>query len=185
MYSEANEMTASYLRKVFDPKQLRRIATETELIRKDVGADIVVARGLSGTLAATAMGTLFGTSFAIIRKSDENNNGRSVEVVEDDHYDEDTNTFITKKYKNWIIVDDLICSGGTIKAIAKAVANRPGIFTGKCKGIVLYNPEDGDDISRHHRIEDGLVPVFQIGGKIRDVSRNILVPPRGRSPLGI
>jgi adenine/guanine phosphoribosyltransferase-like PRPP-binding protein len=75
-------MPSSHLRKVFDPETLRRVARESERLRVEHGADIVVVRGLSGTLAASAMNAMFGTPFAVVRKQNEISHGYPVELVD-------------------------------------------------------------------------------------------------------
>lgn len=149
-------MASSHLRKVFDPATLRIIAAETERLRVEHGAAIVVVRGLSGTLVASAMSAMFGTPFAVARKSNEVSHGSAVEVVAYSEAGEQ------KEYQDWIIVDDLIASGTTVKAIREAVDNyAPSTIQGRCVGIVLYH-------WRGDRPEQDLgggysVPVFPIG----------------------
>lgn len=122
-------MASYYLNNVFNPFRLRRIAIEAEVIREREKAEIVVVRGLSGVLVATAMSTLFGTPFAVVRKDTESSHGEPLELSDR-----------LGKFKNWIIVDDLISSGKTIEQIADRVRVYQCCWSisGKCKGIILY-----------------------------------------------
>lgn len=154
-------MPSAHLEKVFDPIQLRRIALQTELLRLQRQADIVVARGLSGTIVAAAMSTLFGTPFAIVRKLEETSHGRSLEVIDTD------DNFRTIRYSNWVIVDDLISSGATVQAIMDRIARHPDIFQGECTGIILYH--NTNTIEDTYSIDDGRTfPLFYIGS-VEDV----------------
>lgn len=163
---ERGNVTTPHLRKAFDPFQLRRIAATTEQLRVEYDAEIVLARGLSGTLVAAAMSTLFSTPFAVVRKEHENSHGRLLEVVD---YDEAKAK--SKEYRNWIIVDDLISSGSTVEAIFKAVEVFPSLFKGECVGMVLYHREtaEGDERSSHTLDDGRRFPVFNIERRLRDV----------------
>lgn len=153
-------MPSSHLRKVFDPEKVKKIAAETERLRIEYGADIVCVRGLSGTLAASAMNTLFGTPFAVVRKPDEKSHGRPVEFV--DEWDVDV-----RSYDHWIIVDDLIASGRTVREIRQAIGGyTPCSIRGRCQAIVLYH-ESGYDNRTEFDLGDGyIVPVIYIEDKV-------------------
>lgn len=152
-------MPSSHLRKVFDPVSLRKIAAAVEHKRKKLRADIVVARGLSGVIVATAMGTLFDTPFAIVRKSNEMSHGRSIEVV--DNENSDNGCWTQKCYKDWIIVDDLVASGATVEAILDAIRSQRSTFTGVCRGIVLYNEDEAEQ--RTNVFNGELHDIYHIG----------------------
>jgi adenine/guanine phosphoribosyltransferase-like PRPP-binding protein len=142
-------MGVSYIRKALDPKTLKKIALGTYKVYKEVNADVIVARGLSGSIIASAVGAKYGVPFAIVRKPMEGSH--SAELIE--------MATEGKTYKDWIIVDDFISSGNTIRTIMEAV-EKDGNFNGKCKAIVLYN-----DMDKDHRFtsdKHGDVPVFRI-----------------------
>jgi orotate phosphoribosyltransferase-like protein len=130
-------MAASYIKRAFDPVLLRRIALETYQVMRSVGAEVVVVRGLSGTVVATTMAALFNTPFAIVRKPNESSHssfGLEVHTV----FSEET--FNNETYRDWIIVDDLISTGTTIREIKDKVDS--SVIKGICKGIVLYANEN-------------------------------------------
>ena len=124
-------MAAGYLKHAFDPKLTRRVALETCKVMQYVDADIVVVRGLSGSLIASAMSTLFGIPFAVVRKPGETSHSlAAIEIAGD-----------WPRYDNWIIVDDFIATGHTVEEIGRAVKERKNDFgeiQGRCVGIVLY-----------------------------------------------
>lgn len=154
-------MPASHLRKPFDPKQLRRIAGEMEQRRLSLGADVVVVRGLSGTLVASAMSVLFETPIAVVRKPNEKSHGYDIEAVDYKQvgeYDEQP-----VSYHNWIIIDDLIASGATVSAILEAVKSQGEKFTGSCKGILLYNNDYAECDIHVARYDHTRLPVWHIG----------------------
>lgn len=140
-------MASCYLNNVFNPCRLRRIAIEAEVIREREKAEIVVVRGLSGVLVATAMSTLFGTPFAVVRKDTESSHGEPLELGDR-----------LGKFKNWIIVDDLISSGKTIEQIADRVRYCWSI-SGKCKGIILYHDRSAGET---WEVLEKKVPIFCI-----------------------
>lgn len=149
-------MPSYHLRKVFNPETLRRVAAESERLRIELGADIVCVRGLSGTLAASAMCSTYGTPFAVVRKDNEISHGRTVEVVD---YDDNGD----RQYHDWIIVDDLIASGHTVKMITAGVIAYDDTILGRCKGIVLYHALDD---AEERDMGGYSVPVINIGKKV-------------------
>lgn len=156
-------MPSPHLKHVFDPESLRKIATETERLRVELGAGIMAVRGLSGTLVASAMNVMFGTPFAVARKPNELSHGSAVELVD---YYYDSEGFHDRRYENWLIVDDLIASGRTVREIYREVAVRDNIIRGECKGIVLYHSDYGRSFTMV--VDAGpVVPVFYIGGEIQ------------------
>lgn len=151
-------MAASYLKKAFDPAKLRRIALETYRVMQTRQAEVIVARGLSGIVVATACGALFNAPFAIVRKENEgSHSGASLEV----HTDREEGRYGSREYNDWLIVDDFIVTGLTMDEIGKAVA-RAGGFTGRCVGIALYNYKASTHTS--WRINGYSTPAFDVGG---------------------
>ncbi len=119
-----------------------------------LGADIVVVRGLSGIMVATAMSLLHRTPIAIVRKPTENSHGSSVETVGDGLFD------ATPRYNDWMIVDDLISSGKTVREIHEAFSSHWTV-DGDCIAIALYNADEASDGS--HNIGGREIPTFDIG----------------------
>lgn len=155
-------MPVSHLRKPFDPVQLRKIAIAMELRRRELGADLVVVRGLSGTLVASAMNVLFETPIAIVRKPNEQSHGWAVELIEERPVDNYWG-YEAVKYNDWIIIDDLISSGRTVNSIIEAVdEHKKTTVLGLCVGILLYHNDEKEE-DMHHYNEELAIPVFQIG----------------------
>lgn len=119
-----------YLNPVFN--ELPEIAKYVAKIMDEVKADIVVGRGLSGSLVAAAVNALYGKKYAVVRKDDENHSSYEVESSGNDN-----------KHGDYIIVDDLICTGRTIKNIRDRV--RDTYEFGNLIGIVLYCEEGCDN----------------------------------------
>lgn len=156
-------MPSSHLVAVFEPTTLRRIAAMTEIKRRTLGADIVVVRGLSGILVASAMSTMFNTPFAVVRKDAEMNHGRRVEIVEEK---EDNGDYRAIEYKSWVIIDDLICSGRTVNTILSTIYNRRCTILGSCVGIILYYrgiPATSTYRYRPERGDEQVIPVYELG----------------------
>lgn len=149
-------MACDYLRKAFDPAKLRSIAKQTARLAKNLNADVVVARGLSGIVVATVVGAVHNIPFAIVRKPNEgSHSNEAIEISSpiDDAWQRPT-------HNNWLIVDDFIASGNTIREINKAINNEYYRFKGICVGIVLYNEPNSDSIE--HMVGDVTAPIFRI-----------------------
>lgn len=149
-------MSSYYLHKALNPKSLNRIATETVKIARKVNAELIVVRGLSGILVAAAAGSEYGVPFAIVRKPGESthaSSGLEISYNDSDCSDDD-------KYANWIIVDDFISSGATMKAIFEEVENNARRIKGKCVGIVLYNGSNENSV--WDRTESDSIPIYRI-----------------------
>lgn len=94
----------------------------TKTLRRFPRSVGLVFRGVSGMVVGIRAADKTKRHYAIVRKS--KNNNHSSRLVEG---------FRPKKY---IIVDDFICSGATVRAIVKAMDNET---CGKCVGVILYN----------------------------------------------
>lgn len=122
-------MSSEYLRMAFDPGSLRKIVKETYKIAAELEAQVIVARGLSGVIVASAIGAMYDMPFAVVRKPlDSSHSTSPIEVHER-----------WMLYRRWIVVDDFIVSGSTLAAIHKATSESRIFTAGKCLGIVLYN----------------------------------------------
>lgn len=151
-------MAASYLKKAFDPVLMRRIALETYRVMREVEAEVVVVRGLSGIVVATAMAALFNTPFAVVRKDKESSHSTNGFEVNTDRSD-----FSDRIYDDWMIVDDLIATGATLRAIAESIKESLTI-EGRCKGIALYANGDSSTSERKFwKINGYDAPIFDVG----------------------
>lgn len=90
-------------------------------------AQAIAARGMSGALIGGVVSALSDLPLLIIRKTDDKHHGY--------HHVQGPDGF-TGPY---VIVDDFIESGETVKEILAAVYNAGG---GACLGIFLYNESD-------------------------------------------
>lgn len=144
-------MATGYLRKAFDPVKVKKLAKETAAIAVKVGADVVVCRGLSGIIVATVVGAIYKIPFAVVRKDTEStHSSNSIEVHNES----------VAAYEDYIIVDDFIASGTTLREIENAIKNdNKWSIKGDCVGIVLYN-DSNDYMSRN--INGHTAPIFRI-----------------------
>lgn len=153
-------MASMYLRKTFNPKLLPGIATKVYKTAREIGAEIIVGRGLSGTIVASAIGAMYEFPFAIVRKDGESSHAEHTLEISEPEYDD---RYVCNKWGNWCIVDDFIVSGRTVEEIAKEIKSQYWIFTGDCVGIILYNV--GGQVSDSHWIEtlERSVPIYRVG----------------------
>jgi orotate phosphoribosyltransferase len=82
--------------------------------------DTIVCRGTSGLLVAPIVAQKMHKELIVVRKSDGNHSGKLLEGF--------------KKARNFIIIDDFICTGNTVNAMLEAMhQNQP---MAKCVAIV-------------------------------------------------
>lgn len=122
-------MHSSYLKQVYNPKLLkaavRRIGKMIRQIQKTQRIDAIAFRGLSGAGIAFPLSERFGLPLIGVRKG-ESSHGSHIESA-------------NSNIETYIIVDDLICLGGTINEIVSSISASYGIFrTPKCVGVILY-----------------------------------------------
>lgn len=125
---------AAYLKNVFDRKQRRTVINKAVEVlkeaKKELQFDAIAFRGLSGAIVAPEIADALDVDIIAVRKPD---NSHSYNSVEHNDY--------PSKY---IIVDDLIDTGSTIKAIVKEIKIRMWT-TPQLVGIYLYNSTFVDD----------------------------------------
>lgn len=124
-------ITSSYLVPLFQPAMTDKIvnALVTMLREKEVEFDTIVFRGMSGSLIAPIIAYLMHKSLLVVRKDSENNH--SGYSLEGNHP------------SRFIIIDDFISSGHTIKTILSDVGDRfPNAI---CQGIFLWKSSDPDE----------------------------------------
>jgi len=119
-------ITSYYLERVLTPEGLRDAVTRVvRVLREDVKLntfDAIAFRGVSGALVAPAVAVAVGKPLIVVRKS-EASHGRPVEGA------------ITAK--RYVIVDDFVGAGGTVRAITDAL-------DGTLRGVVTYNGNSAD-----------------------------------------
>lgn len=116
--------------------------------------DTIACRGVSGILPAGIVGFLLNKPISVIRKPGENNHsGLDVEG---------------KHYASYVIIDDLIASGDTIRDTISRMKKRAsdyGEAIPVCKGIFLYNDTGRKEF---FQIGDESIRVFDLRSRVYD-----------------
>ena len=116
---------ASYLHTAFQPEELLKRYRRFSL--DEMGIDLLVGCGLSGTLGAVTLGVLTNTRYAIVRKPRERTH--SGKIVEG----------IFCRNDRWLFVDDLVSSGDTQRYVLEAMAPIHSNFKMIYVGDLLFN----------------------------------------------
>lgn len=119
---------ASHTSRVLNHKYRNKVIIEayTKLSKVDFWYDAIVCSGTSGMIVVPQIAELLKKNIIVIRKK--NNDSYSDFIVEG------ANTH------QYIIVDDLICSGGTAKHILKSIKEESP--RSKCMGIYTYMKDE-------------------------------------------
>lgn len=107
---------------------LRELAVDdsvTALRRSGLEFSTIVACGLSGALVAPAVAARMKKDLVFVRKG-ESTHGHQVEID------------MTRDIGDYVIIDDLVEFGRTIKRIRQAL-DGPNKFGGNCVGVHFYN----------------------------------------------
>jgi len=121
---------AGYLLNSIDPKQRRHFASEAttqiKMLMKRHGLkfDAIAVRGVSGMLVDVSISDRLDIPLIVVRKGETTHSSRYAEGIEH------------KRGLRYIIVDDCIDGGATVKAIHNTVASTH--VEAKCVGIYLY-----------------------------------------------
>lgn len=120
---------SSYLDACFDPNTRRKIISNTvqALLPHRLEFDTIAFRGISGALVAPEVAQYLQKHLLLVRKGENRHSSYEVE-----------GNLRTQKY---VIVDDIVCSGDTIDAIRREIAEaqrRRDEPLGECFGIALY-----------------------------------------------
>ena len=102
--------------------------------------DFIACRGMSGALIAGAVAARLGVPLVALRKMD-------------DSHDAWKGHPIGYWGKTYVIVDDFICTGRTMKIIQETLEGR------ECLAICTTHPE-----KQHRKTFDRTIPVLSIGG---------------------
>jgi adenine/guanine phosphoribosyltransferase-like PRPP-binding protein len=134
------EYRTSYLSNVFDSDRFRnQLLMAERRIREfaeEIEFDAIAFTGTSGSAFAYPLSFLLGMPLICVRKFEENN-----------HYYGKVEGFLNAK--NYIIVDDFISGGDTIRTIMKEIETfyveyeRP--FTANLVGVYMYGTKDDVD----------------------------------------
>ena len=127
--------TTSYLDSIFESpleykRLIDRIADQMVALKKKNSFSGMAFRGQSGAALAYPLSARLNIPLICVRKTREISHGLNVEGS-------------SRNIRRYIIIDDFIENGNTIKAIIKAIAKEeqwrsPGKPNTKCVGIVLY-----------------------------------------------
>ena len=96
-------------------------------INNGLCVDAIVCRGISGAVIAAPVSLRLKTNLSVVRKTTTDSHCESDCLVEG----------IIKQKHNYVIVDDLICSGQTVYDIIQAMDNESQCMA-YFQGIVLY-----------------------------------------------
>jgi adenine/guanine phosphoribosyltransferase-like PRPP-binding protein len=143
---------SAYLARVFSPAWFKDTAREVcavlRLILRNDPFQAIAIRGQSGAAFGYIASYKLGIPVLAIRKDDEKSHGRSVEGPD--------------TLKRFVILDDLIDSGSTIRAIFDQV-DRFSLTRDDCAAILLWNSK----YVSHGRF-DG-IPVFTTDDPAREI----------------
>lgn len=116
-----------------DPTVFRQVVNYSVDSLRDVDFKTLVFRGFSGALVGPVVALELNKRWALIRKPHDRTH--SCSMIEGE------------VFGDYVIIDDFIETGDTIKAIHQAISER---WAAECKGVVLYRE---DWFPRH--LEDG------------------------------
>lgn len=114
-------MFSGYLDVCFINKRRKAVIKEAKRRLKNVQFDAVAVRGVSGMAMGFSIADALGKDIVVVRKGENRHSYFNVEYPE--------------RVKTYVIVDDFIDGGSTVRAITEAMPDR------KCVGIYLYKTE--------------------------------------------
>ena len=134
-------VAASHLHDILNTKKLKTVVRHAVKTLRKVEFDFIACRGLSGTTFASIVAYRLNKPLVIVRKGEQCHSWLTVENA---------------RPGNYIILDDLICSGETIEKIIEAINqqleanNVANNATGQANlcGIYLYTKNSAGDYSR-------------------------------------
>lgn len=139
-------MTSGYLQQIYNTKEFKklvvRVGHKIERLSEKYDFDAIAFRGTSGAAMAYPLSYLMNIPLICVRKSAEPSHGSLVEG----------NTGIN----SYLILDDLISEGKTIRAIVKAIQKEN--FSAECVGILLYDSSS----TTPFEYRDKEIPVFRL-----------------------
>ena len=131
-------------------KRIARVSRNLLKLRKKLWFDAIVFRGSSGASIAYAVSAITRIPIVYVRKNGEHNHGSKIEGTDNN----------VRKY---IILDDFISGGNTVRTIAKAMRQHAGglwyLDQPKCVGIALFND---DDERTEWKVQGEFVPILKV-----------------------
>lgn len=147
---------AEHLKKIFNSRQYARSISVLcdGISRSKINFEFIAFRGYSGSMIAPAVAHKLNKQMCLIRKGSEKRH--SARLIEG---------FVGGRY---IIVDDLISTGNTIRQIIKSLNSRSGkewnCSESTCVGVFLYDTDYYK--SEGFLYKDKSIPVYTLGDQI-------------------
>lgn len=120
--------SADWLRPILKPGGLAEIVNKVETVLQPIEFDAIAFTGLSGAVLSSVIAMRMNKLLYCVRK--ENESRHSGQVVEG-----------PSTGLRYVIIDDLVCSGATLRRITTQVSEHTG-DTAKLVAIYLYRHEE-------------------------------------------
>ncbi len=139
-------LVSPYLEEVYEPVTFKKLVAKTAKRVKELKRKLhfthIAFRGSSGAAMAFPVSAVTGIPLVHVRKSREKSHGYPIEG--------------RGTCTSYIILDDFICSGKTVNAIAKMLDDA------YCVGIITYLSDTKDEYTLKNGRRHKTVPVFTI-----------------------
>ena len=145
-----NRAVSPYLSSQLKPNLAKKTVRKViaEIRRQKLEFDTIVFSGYSGSLIAPAVAMLLDKSMAFVRReTHHNHSGQKLETS-------------GATLESFIIIDDIVERGNTIKRIIKRIQDTIGYSDAKCVGVILYDGGGSDSIVKELRASG--IPIFVI-----------------------
>lgn len=140
MASINSKIESCYLHKIYEPNRFKKTVDDTIktviALNKEKKINAIAFTGTSGAALAYPVSYATGIPLLCVRKS-----------TKDNHYREKLEGYT--RPKNYIIIDDCVCTGTTIKKMVKAISSYSP--NSKLSALVLY-ADRYDDIERLEKV---------------------------------
>lgn len=149
----------SYLDSIFQSplkykRLINKIADQMLALKKKTKFGAMAFRGSSGAALAYPLSAQLNIPIICIRKPDDRSHGLSIEGTQ-------------RNIKKYVIVDDFMESGKTIKAIIEAINKKKDYFDegrAECVGIILYTvAQRGEWNSKFFTYKKKKIPIHYWG----------------------
>jgi hypoxanthine phosphoribosyltransferase len=152
------DIISDYLDKVFELASRERCLRQAQRILRGVTFDTVVVRGVSGLMFGSMLAYVMRKGVVVIRKKGESTH--SSKIVEGAMPD---------PHERWLIVDDFLCTGETIRTIIMEMNYEKG-FAGIYQfreGYFTSYPFD-TEWARKYRL-DGIMETYRLRNAVADI----------------